>query len=280
MKWFRFWTDTVNDVKMLQLSDYEYRIWTYLLAYASEVNSLSGELQITFKLLSLHFHQRFNLFSRAIETFQKVGLITISNEGYITITNWTKRQFKSDNAYERVKKFREVTAKRNVSNPVSETAPDKDTDKDTDKPPIPPKKRGDEYDPNFLIFWSHYPKKSKKPNAYQEWKKLGKKRPNLEHIIECVEKQKSWRTWIEGFIPDPERWLKNERWMDEEPPKGGNGDGKRDNQRTGAPYSYARRGQAEQGGLGLPSEYKSEAPPVISEEERQRNLERIKEFTR
>jgi hypothetical protein len=129
MKWFRFWNDTINDVKILQLSDYEYRIWTYLLSYASASDSTSGQLQITFKLLSLHFHQRFNLFSRAIETFRRVGLITITEDGYITITNWNKRQFKSDDVTDRVRKHREVTTKRNVS----VTVPDTDTDTDTDK---------------------------------------------------------------------------------------------------------------------------------------------------
>jgi len=138
MKWFRFWTDSINDVKLLQLSDYEYRIWTYLLAYASEIDSTSGQLQTTFKLLSLHFHQRFNLFSRAIETFQKVGLIVIDESGFITITNWNKRQFKSDYSYGRVKKFRQVTLKRNVS----ETAPDTDTDTDIEKKrKTPPRKK-------------------------------------------------------------------------------------------------------------------------------------------
>jgi hypothetical protein len=195
-----------------------------------------------------------------------VGLITISQEGYIVITNWTKRQFKSDNAYERVKKFREVNAKRNVSNPVSETAPDTDTDTDTDKPPLPPKKRGDEYSTDFLIFWNHYPKKAKKPNAYREWQKVRKKMPDMEHIIECVEKQKTWRTWIEGYIPDPERWIKNERWTDEEPPVGGNnGRGTRDS--GGRP------------GISYPKEWAgTELPPPVSEAERVSALRRVREF--
>ncbi len=213
MKWFRFWTDTVNDVKMLQLSDYEYRIWTYLLAYASEVNSLSGQLQITFKLLSLHFHQRFNLFSRAIETFQKVGLITIGDDGYITITNWTKRQFKSDNAYERVKKFREVTAKRNVSNPVSETAPDKDTDTDTEKD-----------------------KKKKAPTRKKltddEW--LESLKSNIAYanldILKIKGKCEAWCS-NKGKVFTRARFL---NWLNrEETPIGGNGNGKSSGYRSG-----------------------------------------------
>lgn len=131
MKWFRFWTDTLDDVKILQLSDYEYRIWTYLLAMACELNSKSGECQVNVKSMSLRCRTQVNHFSRAIETFQKLGLITISEEGYPVITNWNKRQYKSDNVTARVRKFREVTTKRNVSCNVSETG--QITDTETDK---------------------------------------------------------------------------------------------------------------------------------------------------
>ena len=266
MKWFRLWTDILDDVKILQLSDYEFRVWVQIMAYACEVDSMSGQCQTNVKSMSLRCRTQVNHLSRAIETFQKMGMVTIDEQGFITITNWNKRQFKSDNAYERVKKFREVTAKRNVSKALHETAPDTDTDTDTDKPPIPPKKRGDEYEPDFLTFWSKYPKKAKKPNAYQEWKKLGSKRPGISVIIACIDKQKNWRTWIEGYIPDPERWLKNERWQDEEPPKGGNGNGQR--------QSYGQRGP----GISLPLEWKGDDIPDISEADRERNTIRAREL--
>ena len=133
MKWFRFWTDTLDDVKILQLSDYEYRIWTYLLAIASEVNSMSGECQVNVKSMSLRCRTQVNHFLRALETFQKVGLITINGDGYPVITNWKKRQFKSDDVTARVHKYREATIKRNVSCNVSETDQITDTDTDTEK---------------------------------------------------------------------------------------------------------------------------------------------------
>jgi hypothetical protein len=133
MKWFRFWTDTLDDVKILQLSDYEYRMWTYLLAIASEVNSMSGECQVNVKSMSLRCRTQVNHFLRALETFQKLELITINDEGYPVITNWNKRQYKSDNVTARVHKHREVTTKRNVSCNVSETHQRTDTDTETDK---------------------------------------------------------------------------------------------------------------------------------------------------
>jgi hypothetical protein len=191
MKWFRFWTDTVNDVKILQLTDYEYRIWTYLLCYASEVNTLSGELQTTFKLLSLHFHQRFNLFSRAIETFHKLGMITVSEDGYVTITNWSKRQFKSDDSYARVKKYREVNQKRNVSMTVSETAPDTDTDTDTEKDKTIKKQK---------IIFEDRKFKNIPEELIEKWKQVS---PGID-VIKEISKAELW------VISNPEK--KRSKW--------------------------------------------------------------------
>jgi len=129
MKWFRFYNEVIDDIKMMQLSDYEYRMFTYLLAYASQIDSTSGELQTTFTSLSLRFHQRFNLFSRAIETLQKSNMVSVDKNGNAVITNWSKRQFKSDNVSYRVKKYRSFKQKSNVS----VTPPDTDTDTDTEK---------------------------------------------------------------------------------------------------------------------------------------------------
>lgn len=214
MKWFRFWNETINDVKILQLSDYEYRMWTYLLSFASETDSTSGHFQITFKLLSLHFHQRFNLFSRAIETFQRVGLITMDEGGFITITNWNKRQFASDNAYARVKKHREVTAKRNVS----VTAPETDTETETDNTPIAPKKKGLVYTSDFLSFYEAYPRKVARDVAWKSWQKRNGDRPEVSVLISAIENQKKSEQWQKDsgqFIPHPATWLNQGRWADE-----------------------------------------------------------------
>jgi hypothetical protein len=140
MKWFRLWTDILDDVKMLELTDYEYRMFTYLLAYASEVDSSSGELQTTFTSLSLRFRQRFNLFSHAIETFQRLGLITVDEHGFPIITNWSKRQFKSDRVTDRVHKYRASQPEMKRFRNRIETPPDTETDTDTEKKNI--KKKG------------------------------------------------------------------------------------------------------------------------------------------
>lgn len=133
MKWFRLWTDILDDVKMLQLTDYEFKIFTFLLAHASEVDSMSGECQSNVKSMSIRFRTQVNHLSKAFETFQKLGLITMNGDGHIKITNWSKRQFRSDNVYARVKKHREVTQNRNVSCNDIETVSETDSDTDTDR---------------------------------------------------------------------------------------------------------------------------------------------------
>ncbi len=63
--------------------------------------------------------------------------------------------------------------------------------------------------------------------------------------------------------------------------KGGNGDGTRTFSGPGASFTSQGRGKnVDPGGLGIPREYKPEARPDVSEEERQRNLKKIRELTR
>ena len=218
MKWFRLWTDILDDVKMLQLSDYEFRMWTYLMAIASEVDSMSGECQLNVKSMSLRCRTQVNHLSRAYETFQKLDLITVDGNGFATITNWSKRQFRSDNAYERVKKYREVTQKRNVSCNDIETVPDTDTDTDTDKRKNIKQEKVILYSSDFESFWKCYPNKKEKPHAYKCWQKINGQRPDLEIILTAIQKQKDWRKNADGeFRPEwknPATWINKGCWDD------------------------------------------------------------------
>ena len=214
MKWFRFWTDTLDDIKILQLSDYEYRIWTYLLAIASEVNSMSGECQVNVKSMSLRCRTQVNHFLKALETFQRVGLISMTEEGYPVITNWNKRQYKSDDVTARVKKHREVTVKRNVSCNVSETDQITDTDKEIYK-----EKKPFTYAQEFLIFYDAYPNKKEKPYAFKTWQKMNGKRPSIDVLLAAIKRQTEWRKSAGScdFRPpwkNPATWLNRGCWED------------------------------------------------------------------
>lgn len=69
-------------------------------------------------------------------------------------------------------------------------------------------------DKSFNKFWEDYPKKTKKKNAKDIWKRkqLYKK---LNEILEFIKKAKETERWKQGFIPDPTTFLNQERWEDD-----------------------------------------------------------------
>lgn len=71
--------------------------------------------------------------------------------------------------------------------------------------------------PDFLRFWSLWPKKVGKLEALREWVKL---KPNPELVDQILASlrahtQITWRNGERRYIKDPERWLKHRRWEDE-----------------------------------------------------------------
>jgi hypothetical protein len=73
------------------------------------------------------------------------------------------------------------------------------------------------YSDDFLAFWEAYPKKTAKGSAWQEWQKA---KPPLTEVLKALEWQCVSKKWIEGFILDPERYIKKRCWEDEPAPKG------------------------------------------------------------
>jgi hypothetical protein len=192
--------------------------------------------------MSLRCRTQVNHFSKAIETFQKLGLVTINQDGFVEITNWSKRQFKSDNVTERIRRYRQVKAKRNVSCNNIETPPDTDTDterkKDKRKNAVSDKpKRAQLTDDAFL-------KALKENPAYQNI--------NIDNELSKMD------AWL--LLPKARGRKKTRQfivnWLNKIDKPMGVG------QRTDSPR--------------LPKPYTGEAMPTISDEDRKRNLEKLK----
>jgi hypothetical protein len=72
----------------------------------------------------------------------------------------------------------------------------------------------------FLKFYESYPKHVGKKPSWEIWKKL-KNRPAVEDLLSALERQKRAKEeqrqtgQFASEWPDPERWLKKERWNDE-----------------------------------------------------------------
>jgi len=117
MPWFRFWNETIYDVKISAIADEMDKpyhevlgMWTMILCLASQ-SPMRGKLYVTFQ-------KRFTKRGLAqslrvtepeaqswLDAFTEMEMLTLC-EGDYCITNWDKRQFNSDNSSARVEKYR------------------------------------------------------------------------------------------------------------------------------------------------------------------------------
>jgi hypothetical protein len=100
MKWFRMYAEARRDPKLLQLSDWQHRIWHEMLCIAAEYD---GEIPVA-DLTRLLRRRRDHL-EKAIKELVRLGLFTCGG-GLIIPHNWFGRQYKSDSSAERVRRFR------------------------------------------------------------------------------------------------------------------------------------------------------------------------------
>jgi len=128
-RWFRLYDEMLDDPKVQRLPPQDFKIWINLLCLASRYD---GKLPC---LVDIAFALRIsdNDAVTLVERLHIAGLIDKRNGGpdgfHYTPHAWEKRQYKSDNSADRVKKHRE---KRNVSCNVTVTPSDTETEADTE----------------------------------------------------------------------------------------------------------------------------------------------------
>jgi len=69
-----------------------------------------------------------------------------------------------------------------------------------------------EYSDDFLEFWSVYPVKTGKADAWKSWKKC---KPLVKTILDALKWQANSQKWQDGYIPNPATYLNQRRWEDE-----------------------------------------------------------------
>lgn len=78
----------------------------------------------------------------------------------------------------------------------------------------------DPYSPDFEIFWTTYPRKVGKGDAWKAWKKLRPSRQLQDKIRVAVAKARESLDWTKEngkYIPNPSTWINQRRWDDEAP---------------------------------------------------------------
>jgi hypothetical protein len=201
--WFRMYSEFATDPKVQMLSESNQRRYIMLLC----LRCSNGD--VTLQDCEVAFQLRISnedwATSKAV--LVEKNLIDSANSPVA----WNKRQYASDSSAARVAKHRE--GKKQACN-VTVTPPDTDTDTDTDTEEKKEQKHVARAT-RFADFWSAYPKKAGKQPAEKAWKQK-----RLDAMVDTIvadvrNRITADRRWVEGFIPDPVKYLREERWTDE-----------------------------------------------------------------
>lgn len=125
-KWFRFYTEALNDPKVQKLDGETFKGWVNILCIAAQNDGKLPPVEdVAFALRETENGAR-----TLIERLANGGLIDRLNGGRDGVTyaphGWQKRQYKSDTSTDRVKRFRQR------SKTVTETPPDTETETETE----------------------------------------------------------------------------------------------------------------------------------------------------
>jgi hypothetical protein len=107
-QWFRMYAEVLNDPKVQKLPAELFKVWINTLCLACNNNGTLPKLEDC----SFAFRETISETKTAFHELEKHGLIVTDGETF-HIHNWKKRQYKSDNSTERVKRHR--NARKNVT---------------------------------------------------------------------------------------------------------------------------------------------------------------------
>lgn len=256
VKWIKITTDIFDDEKILLIeslpeSDSLIVIWFKLLCLAGKTNNsgvfmLNDKIAYTDKMLSTIFRRKEAVVQMALSTFEQLGMVEIV-DGVITIPSWGKHQ-SLDKLEERkeymrgyMAQYREkqkllagkvnsdvngkVNGKVNVNTLDKE---DKEEDKETT--PLTPQKGGGARKPSkskvvkmrpsedFERFWTAYPRRDGKQEAWWAWYNANPDSTLTNEIIAHVNRRKNlWEWKKEGgqYIPHASAFINQRRWEDD-----------------------------------------------------------------
>lgn len=250
MKWFRFYSDALDDPKVQRLPGDLFKTWVNLLCLANKSDQrgvLPSPEDCAFAL-----RMDFDAYCTHMNQLLERGLIDAYDD-HLSPHNWEGRQKASDNVTARVQQFRNKdkeseTLPKRFGNALDktkkeieikketkkETETEKETKKETPTPIRPPVRDVTPPDggenagkpsplsvthvTRFDAFWQAYPKKVGKKSCVDWWEKHKPDADLTQTILDAIQAHIRGDLWQRGFIKDPIRWLKEERWNDEVAP--------------------------------------------------------------
>lgn len=199
--WLRLYTEMMDDPKVGQLTDPEFRTWVGLLCLAGKADA-SGDTRHTIEQARWSLRRDIG---PDLPHLLSLNLIVASPSKTIRITNWSKRQYRSDSSVERVRKH------RNGESPLPKQECNGTEQNRTEQ--IQNRTDG------FARFYDAYPKKSGRGQAETAWRKVDASL--LDQILAAIEAQKADRiaaAKVGAFRAEwkyPATWLNGQCWLDE-----------------------------------------------------------------
>ena len=183
--WLRLYTEITRDRKVRRLSPVYRWIWITILCIAKESPEqgrlmLSKQIPVTIDDIADESNTSTDDVEKAVEQFKEQFMIE-ELDGVLNIINWDKRQFVSDNATERWKKWKDTKTNTdtNVGGNVGCTLPETETETETetdikDTMPAPYSKIKN----LFNSICKSYPQikditEKRKPHLKSRWAQLG-----------------------------------------------------------------------------------------------------------
>lgn len=209
--------ETIRTNKAINsLTDFQFRMWTYLLTYVDDYGRGSAEPDI---LKGFVFPRRKSVteknISDCLTDLACMGLIDlyeVDGESYLCFPTWADHQ----RIQQKRSKFpgpdsgsRKSTVGHGDSPPESESNPNTNPNQN---PNPNARARGDGA---FDRFWAEYPKKVGKGQAQKAFSKIS---VPVETLIEAVQRQRNSVQWQKDggqYIPNPATWLNQRRWEDD-----------------------------------------------------------------
>lgn len=196
--------------KVNELSDFEFRVWLYLITYVDDYGRGSADAEL---LKGFVFPRRKGVtecqISDALTKLANIGMVNlyeVDGEPYFYFPKWSEHQ-------------RIQTKHPKFPNPPSLTVTHGDSPLESN--PIQSNTNTEsesKYESNsalFDAFWSAYPKKVGKADAKKVFEKV---KVPLETLLSAIERQKCGSQWTKDngqYIPNPATWLRQGRWEDE-----------------------------------------------------------------
>jgi hypothetical protein len=220
--WFRFYVEALSDRKLRRLTPAQRWLWVAVLGAARQ-SPVPGALMVSEndamdeRDIADVAGMTLREVDAAMPLFERAGMVHRDGLAWV-VTNWSERQYESDNTTLRTQKHRS----KERSNVVPGNAPDTDTDTETDtetenEPPVVPRPPSSTLDAQFEEFWSAYPRRVGKQAARKAWDRA-RKQTTVEVVLAAAAAYRDDPHRKPEFTAHPTTWLNRGGWDDERLP--------------------------------------------------------------